>query len=299
MKRFPFLLLFVAGVISAQGLPDGNAPVKPLVLTTVYPIQWVCEVLLEDQADVVNLTAASKSPRNWRPDADAKKAVGRAALVVMQGGTYETWKPDLKEDRVFFSSEAIYSRYAGKRKLKPGTQERFYAETEGITWFDPLHLSLQAQAIAERVSALPDVNGQRVAARLQLLRKQLETLTDGLHAERRLHSQFGGAMHPAFAWALQPAYGWRLRSLPREFAASLDTGKPDWKSFREFYEFYPVDYLLFLNEPPPADVGKRLNSSLMITLKVLDSLERPDAQNTAYPDRMKANFNTLTRGFTL
>jgi ABC-type Zn uptake system ZnuABC Zn-binding protein ZnuA len=297
MKRILWFCL-LSSFLHGQDISKDTVSDKPLVLTTVYPIHWVTETLLGEQASVLNLTQHADNPRKWTPDDSAKALIRQASLVILQGGGYESWKPENVEKRLLNSSEKISTTYADQRNLSRKALENFYLETEGITWFDPLHLSLQAEIIANEVKKLPDMNLGLIDENLKKIQKELTTLTLDLHAEHRLHTTFGGGMHPALAWTLGPGYKWKVRTLPESFLSTLHTENPDWKTFREFYEFYPVDYLIFLNELPPAEVQKELNTSLMITIKVLDSLEKPDEKNTGYPERMRKNFETLTRGFT-
>ena len=66
-------------------LPGDTDAEKPLVAVSNYPLQWVCEILVGDQATVVNLTKDAPNPREWVPDDEALKVLEDADLIVLHG----------------------------------------------------------------------------------------------------------------------------------------------------------------------------------------------------------------------
>ncbi len=202
---------------------------KPLILVSNYPLQWLCEVLVAGQAEVINLTKDAESPRDWVPDPQAQDLIERADLLVLQGAGYENWARHLELNNAFRSSEAVFAAYSEHRKLEAEAQHLFYQQTQGRTWLDPLHLKLQAKAISAKIDAL----GLNSAAALKTIGNELDAVTQRARSRERVLQEFYLGLDPVLELTLAREWGWRIRSV------DLGEGESFQEAFEERYNTAP------------------------------------------------------------
>lgn len=243
------------------------------VIVTTLPLQWVCETLCGPDLRV----------RGYNPDSgqDAPDFAS-ADLVVLNGAGFEAWADALQAPNLFRSSEAVAEAYSEARKLDEHARALFPIHTRSITWLDPLHLRLQARAIAERLA--PQIPREALAERLQIIETALDALEKELRAHPRLKREAFIALHPALE-GLSPGYGWIVRSAPEAPA-----------DFAAFYETYPARLAIALGEPDPATASV-LQDEYRIHTFAFDAGTRPVAKDADWPALMRRNFTTLSSAF--
>lgn len=245
---------------------------QPVVVVTTFPLQWVVQGL---GGEDIQIEGYAPERAEKGPDLDA------AALIVLNGAGHEPWAQGVELPTLFRSSEAVLEVYSEARNFDERTRALFHRRSEGITWLDPLHLRLQARAVAERLA--PFVSPEALASRLQQVEADLDTLEAELRAHPRLRREGFLALHPALE-ALTPGYGWIVRSPDAD--ESLET----------FYETFPARLALSLGPPEPARARELQEQFRMHTFPFDPGLYPVDGP-ADWPALMRRNFRTLTSGF--
>lgn len=260
-RLLPFLLALAL-------LPSVRADGSPSLYTTTHALQWVCEQLAGNDATV--WTAA-------HPDAPEPE---KADLVVLNGAGLEPWADALPAEKVFRTSEAVLDTFSELRKLGEEERDTFHHRARGITWLDPLHLRLQARAVAARLSdLLPETD---LRPRLAAIEEALDELEEELRAHPRMSREPFMALHPALEGL--NAFGWRFRA-PHEHQEPL-----------EFFESFPVRLAASIGDPAP-ETARALQAVHRVHTFAFDPGRDPVHGPADWPALTRRNFRTLTSGF--
>ena len=262
---------------------ESAGPQSRLIVTTTHALQWVCETLAGDDAEV-----RFYSPTDGEEPPDFEKA----ELIVLNGAGFETWAAGLEADNVFRTSEAVLDAYSERRNFDENARQTFHQETEGYTWLDPAHLRLQARAVAERMAGFTTADD--LAQRLQTL----ETALDKLEAELRAHhprmtTERFMALHPALV-LFADGIGWRFRGPAEPLPAYNDEA---FTLLEDLREVFPARLAVAMGEPDP-QWSRALQRRMRIhTFSFNPGTDAP-ADAADWPGVMQSNLRTLTSGFS-
>jgi len=288
------VVILLGALLSVASLPAAE---KPLILVSNYPLQWVVETLVGDQAEVINLTKDAENPREWVPDDAALTLLEAADLVVLQGGGYETWVGREKLPNSFDSTRAIFKTYFQARKMDEQDQELFYLQVQGRAWLDPLHLEMQAAAIA---AALEGTLGKEpLQKNLQTVRGELAELVKKLASSERLNRERILTLEPTLALTLNVAMNWLMFVPDFEDIQPGGIPPPNQEVFkkvnRAFLDF-PFRMAVTLGEPP-AGWEENLQRKWGVWTCQFNPGDRPSTRHASYPALMNSNFKHLTSGY--
>ncbi|MCH8514559.1 MAG: metal ABC transporter substrate-binding protein [Kiritimatiellae bacterium] len=281
LKPLTIFALFALAWGHVHGETAQSQDSRHKVIVTTHALQWVCETLAGDDAEV-----RFYSPESGEEPPDFEKA----ALIVLNGAGFETWAAGLEAENVFRSSEAVLDAYSERRNFDENARQTFHMQTEGYTWLDPAHLRLQARAVAERMSDLTDA--EALAPRLQPLEAALNRLEADLREHPRLRRERFMALHPALIH-FADGIGWRFRG-PSEPLPAYDD-----EAFAELWEFfqrYPARLAVSLGTPDPLWSGAMQRRLRMHTFSFNPGTDSP-ADAADWPALMRRNLQTLTSGF--
>jgi hypothetical protein len=270
---------------------------KPLIAVSTYPLQWVCETLVGDQATVVNLTKDAENPREWVPVDEDLALLEKADVIILQGGGYERW--DLKPftDKSLDSTAEISEKYFEKRQFSKLQEELFYTQINGRAWLDPLHLRLQADYLAKHFSKF--LNEEDLKQNQRTLHKALDEMIENFKSNKRLNRERILTLEPTLPKTIGREMGWLMftpdfQEAPHGALAVLN--EENIKKIEQAYVDYPFRMAVTLGEPPPGWENTLQTKWGVWTCKIYPG-DRPSAQHASYPDLMIHNFKQLTSGY--
>ncbi|GEM_PF-2409435 len=271
---------------------------KPVIAVSNYPLQWVCETLVGDQATVVNLTAKAPNPREWVPDDEGLKVLKEANLIILQGGGYEVWAEQAELSKSFDSSKAVSEEYFEKRSVSKDIQHLFYAQIGGRGWVDPLHLSMQSTAIVDRLE--PILGKGALNENLAGIRAELNKLEDTYRSHKRLNKERILSLEPCLSYTLRAATGWKIKTINEEeligqlrsplSLAQLQEQLPDT------FEFFPARMAVSIH-PQEKAITDYLQRHYRMHVYTFSVAETVPPHNQTYTQVMTRNFKNLTSGY--
>jgi len=282
MKIFSLYWLMISITVGCSA-----EDMKPRIVTSVYPIQFVCEQLVGDYMVVTNLTDKVQSPRDWKPDEAALNVISSAEVVILNGGGYENWAGVLVRGNIFYSSEAVLDKYGKIRNLEKKTQEGFHDQVEGLTWLDPLHLKLQSVEIAKNLKRW--VPKEELNKNLRALSEELDELSHLLNGHERLEKERILGLHPAVTGCVGPGYGLRTRSVTETLPGNRNPEGE--KLVMEVFEYFPARVAISIGELP-ADWERHLQKWLRIHTYIFETAEVKSDQSD-FLSTMKNNILQL------
>lgn len=189
-------------------------------MTTFYPTTFLAERIAGGLVDVRCPLPEGADPATWEPDPEAMRAYQSAALIVINGASFEKWvsKAPLPRSRVVDttatkSNELLrYDNAITHSHGMGGTHS--HEGIDGHTWLDPLMALAQSEAIGDGMS-------EAFAQHADAFRRNLRALTADLHTLDRELSDLGASMegvsvicsHPAYNY-LGRRYNWNLVIVP-------------------------------------------------------------------------------------
>ncbi len=78
---------------AAEGDQPAAGAEQPLIVTNFYPVQWLAQELVRDQASVISLTPEGTEPHDLALDAKARKELDKADVVLYLGADFQ---PDVQ-----------------------------------------------------------------------------------------------------------------------------------------------------------------------------------------------------------
>ncbi|MCH8511625.1 MAG: metal ABC transporter substrate-binding protein [Kiritimatiellae bacterium] len=282
LKPLTIFALFALAWSHVHGETAQSQDSRNKVLVTTHALQWVCETLAGDDAEV----------RFYSPDGGEEPPdFEKAALIVLNGAGFENWAAGLEADNVFRSSEAVLDAYSERRNFDENARQTFHLQTEGYTWLDPAHLRLQARAVAERMADFTDA--EALAQRLQTLEAALDELERDLRAHPRMGSERFMALHPALIH-FADGIGWRFRGPSEPLPAYDDEA---FALLEQVREVFPARLAVAMGEPDP-QWSRALQRRMRIHTFSFDPGTDNPANAADWPALMRRNLLTLTTGFS-
>lgn len=296
--RVPSLLvlpLLLAGCGFATG-EEGDD--RPTVVTSIYPLQYVAERLVGDDARVVNLTAPGQESHDLELTVQQTAELSEADVVVHLDG-YQPAVDEAVEQNAGGSvvdvGEVVALRPADA-DAHAGESEEEHAEHDSDVdphfWLDPARLATVGDAVADAlVEAEPEL-ADGVETRLADLEQDLEALDRDLReglADCDVDTVV--VSHDAFGY---------LEERGLEFAPIAGLSPQDEPSPRHIAELQELARAegvttVFYDRLASPDTAQALASDLGLRTAVLDPLEglSDETSDEDYLSLMRANLDAL------
>ena len=261
------------------------------VYTTFYPTTYFAERVSGGLVPVECPLPDDADPIFWQPSREALAGYQQAALVVLNGASFEKWTEtaSLPADRTVVSGDLpadqlIRYENAVVHKHGPGG-EHSHEGIDGHTWLDPQIATLQVETIQAAMAkrwpehaAAFESNADALIAELAALDERLKNTT----APPLL------ASHPAYNY-LAKRYSWDIDNL------DLDPGEmpsaEQLEDIRARLAERPVKLLLWEGEPLP-EISAKLQSEFGLQSVLFSPLEgTPESGD--YLSVMKENIDRL------
>lgn len=277
-------LFLGAGCDSRKSGPQSAAqPQTTDVYTTFYPTEYFARRIAGDHVKVVNPCPPDADPAFWMPDEQTIAAYQNAALIIINGASFEKWvdKVTLPEARIVetakpFADEFIVLTDAVTHSHGPAGAHT-HEGIDGHTWLDPVNARIQAGEITRAlVRQVPD-HEQDFVKGYGELGKDLEALGARLKAvSEKMHGHVLLCSHPAYNY-IGRRYGWQLKSFhldPEEMPAEAV-----WQEIKDFRAQQPAKHMLW--EAPPTDEIAAAMRALGLENIVFSPAESLDAEQRA------------------
>lgn len=311
-SRRPAWALAAACVLglAACGEPQPYAPppaprrAVPEVWTTFYPTTYVAQRLGGPEVKVVCPLPAEADPAFWRPDTATLAGYQAADLIVINGAGFEHWvvEASLPPSRVVDTSQGFadtFIQLEGGVTHSHGTGGTHTHEgIDGHTWFDPLNLKAQAEAIRKALARRLPAAQATWDARYAALAQDLDALDAAFRALGSLPAgQHLYASHPAWNYAAR-RYGWGTVTWhldPGEMPSDADLAAIKARLVEK-----PSRVMLWEETPLPA-IAERFAKELGLTSIAVPPCESESPEDRAagrdYLARMRANVEALRPAF--
>lgn len=293
------LLAASVGLVGCKkkGASQNNPPsmtFEQAVYTTFYPTTYFAEQIAGDTIPVVCPLPDDEDPIFWQPSRETIARYQNAALIVVNGASFEKWVEavSLPENRIVDTAAAFsdsFIQYETTTHRHGAGGEHMHEGVDGHTWVDPVLAMAQAEAIKDAmVRTFPD-HASTFEENYRVLATDLKALDDAFKAiTTRLEGVTLLASHPAYNY-VTARYGWTVRNF------DLD---PDAESLGEeqFQELVAAagERTILLWEGEPTELMLRpLRDGAGIQSVLFSPCETPDAQAGDYLARMKANLERL------
>ena len=247
-------LLLAWGCESKQTPP--KAPEKPrtaVVYTTFYPTTYFAERIAGDNVKVVNPCPADADPAYWMPDDKTIEAYQGAALVVINGASFEKWvdKVNLPTSRLVDTTKPFADKFIHFKDAVTHTHgpegEHTHEGIDGHTWLDPINAKAQAEQIKKALIKEFPEHKAAFEAGYQALAKDLDALDVRLKAvSAKMSGQVLYCSHPAYNF-IGWRYNWQLRNFHLDPEEMPDQAAFD--AIKEALAAQPAKHMLWEAEP--------------------------------------------------
>lgn len=232
MRIVALLLMAVLALVplgcgrTESGSPVGEANT---VLTTFYPTEYFASRISGGLVPVECPLPEGEDPASWQPSAATLDRYQRAALVVINGASFEEWTSlaSLPFSRTCDSTAGFAADFIAYESVKHrhGAEgEHSHEGTDGHTWLDPVNCRMQAAAILLAMSRRWPEHERAFRDNSEQLFADLDRLDERLRAISQAGRVRVVASHPAYNY-LARRYGWNLDNidLPPEGPVSEET----------------------------------------------------------------------------
>lgn len=230
-SRSLVLLLLLASACTRREETPSKGPAAPpaVVFVSFQPLADFARRIGGEVIQVRLVCSPDEDPAQCMPSAETIAAMQEAALVFVNGASFERWTQAvslgasrLVDTSAGFTDELL--RYEDAVEHRHGVDGALHKHEgiDGHTWLDPKLAAQQADAITQRLRATWPEHGAAFEARVTKLKEELEALHrrhEKLVAERGAPVLL--ASHPAYNYVAR-RYGWKLSSLDLDPEASLD-----------------------------------------------------------------------------
>ncbi len=244
--------MMLAAVL-ALAAAAATAQDTPRIVAVNYPLQYMAERLLGDEAEVVFPVPEGVDPSFWRPTVADISAVQSADLILLNGAGFATWtsRVSLPRSRLVDTSRGIEDRLIATETITHSHGDGGEHSHEGIasyTWLDPMMAMAQAEAIAEALTSRGVGDAADIDARLATLTSDLQTLDATARAALDgVADTVVVATHPRYQY-LARAYGLTILSL--EWEAGAMPGDAELANLSALVAENDTDVLIWEAEPP-------------------------------------------------
>lgn len=189
---------------------------RGVVMTSFYPLTYFAQRISGGDVEVRSPLPADADPASWRPTGEDVAAMQQAAVVFVNGASFEEWvaTAPLARSRVVDTTASLHDallRYETAVTHSHGLEGTHSHEgIDGHTWLDPVNAMAQAEAVRDGMTnAFPGFEAgftQRCGALLADLREldaELRALAPAMEDVAVICS------HPAYNYIAQ-RYGWKI-----------------------------------------------------------------------------------------
>ena len=151
----------------------GAAPEsKRIVLTTIYPLQYLAQRIGGDRVKATNLVPSGVETHDWEPSPRDIFSIQEANLFIYNGGGFEPWA-DRVIDGLPKDGPIVVEATAG---LELGHGDGQEDNLDPHLWLDPHRYQQQAEAIATALKKTDPPSAEVYSANLNTLREDLDQL---------------------------------------------------------------------------------------------------------------------------
>ncbi|QPH54515.1 metal ABC transporter substrate-binding protein [Pontivivens ytuae] len=274
------VLAFAAAAATAQDTPR--------IVAVNYPLQYMAERLLGDEAEVVFPVPEGVDPSFWRPTVADISAVQSADLILLNGAGFATWtaRVSLPRSKLVDTSRDVEDRLIATETITHSHGDGGEHSHEGIasyTWLDPMMALAQAEAIAEALTSRVIGDAAEIDARLEALSSNLEAMDEMARgALEGVADTVFVATHPRYQY-LARAYGLTILSL--EWEAGAMPSDAEMAGLRMLVAENDASVLIWEAEPPAE--ARAAIAELGLQDVVFPTLAAPVA-DTAFSDAFGA-----------
>lgn len=263
------------------------------VYSVNYPLHYFAQRIGGEDVDAVFPAPADMDPAFWMPAPDTVAEYQDADLILLNGAGYARWVSlaTLRETRMIDTSSAFQDRYIELEATLTHTHgpqgDHSHAGFAFTTWLDLQLAKLQAQTIADTLSAARPTEAAEFEVRYRELAAELDALDGRLAAAVEQLSQTPVLFsHPVYQY-LQRRYG--LNGASVHWEPDEEPSTQQWRELEQFRTSHGPRWMIWEAEPRAetrAELEARGIGSLVFSpaandLGTGDFLEVMDAQISA------------------
>lgn len=150
------------------------------VVTSFYPLYFFTTQIVQDKADVHNITPAGAEPHDYEPTTNDMVKIENSRLLIINGAKLEAWADNIKN---ILSGQnttiiSVGENLANQNTVDGGTQIR-----DPHVWLDPVLAKKEVSLIAGNLIMTDPPNSQFYADNSKLLIDKLEILNKQFQTE--------------------------------------------------------------------------------------------------------------------
>ena len=268
----------------------------PVIVVVNYPLQFIVESLVGPEFEVLNPVPPDANPETWLPDDAMIQTIQQANLIVTNGASFADWvkKLSLPRSKVLRTSLSLKDALITVPDFEVHSHgtggAHSHAGTVAFFWLDPVLMSRQADAIAQRLIDIDPLQKKSITVNLKKLKDSLEPLSqmlDQLQAE-----------YPGLHWfSERPVYqylarrcGWTMHHL--HWKQGTVPGDSEWETMKSLQQEHKIPFLVWEHQPT-REQEKNL-SEQGVTSVILDPLTVKPAQGD-YVSEMQRQLKQLAQ----
>ncbi len=288
--------------------PQASQPAqkKPLIVTNFYPVQWLADELVGDQAEVVSLTPPGTEPHDLSLTADDMKAIRRADVVLYLGDDFQPNVQRVVAD-LDGSTETLdlltapgidLIDYEEHDHSHDHDHDHDHGEKDLHTWLSPVRMEAMADAAASAITtAIPDLSGQVDQALPTLQRSLIDLDGEYRRGLADCASRVLVASHAAFGYL---ADEYNLEQVP--IAGLSPEDEPDPQTLQSIVDVVNEREVgtVFFEDALPDDLARTVADETGADLSLLSALEFDPrgsiGANENYITVMEGNLDRIEKG---
>ena len=285
-------LLFGLFIACSDTETDNNngriqAPEKPLLITTSFPVDYLTRRLIGDQATINCINPVGEDPPEYNPPAEVIVKLNEADLIIQNGAGFEKWMEtaSLPTGKLVNSAQGIsFITLEGETHSHGKKGSHSHAGIDPHIWSDPTRYAAQAQTIADRLITIMPERKDSINDELKTLKDELSTLDSKLAtATQQLKGLQMSANHPAFNYMAEVT-GLTIHAF--DFDPETPPNESERMQWTVWKEKSQGTLLLWESQPLPK-VAAAFEGAKHI---ILDPLEQP-LENAKYDYMMQMLYN--------
>jgi zinc transport system substrate-binding protein len=295
------LAVVMAITLGACGRAGGEAgSSRPQVAASFYPLQFVAEKVVGDDAEVTNLTPPGTEPHDLELTPRQVARISEADLLLYLGQGFQPSLEDAASEATGRAVDVLEGldlagaeedgEHADEAEEADEEGEEEHGEWDPHVWLDPTRFAAVAEDVGTLLAEIDPDNADAYRERADDLARQLQDLNsefeEGLANCERTEIVVS---HDAFSY-LAREYGLEQVSI-----AGIDPeAEPSPARVAEVADFaaeHGVTTIFFETLLSPA-IAETIADEIGVTTDVLDPIEGPP-ENTDYFGAMRANLSAL------
>ncbi len=164
------LFAFLLSSISKHKLSNRTTNLRLQIVTSFYPIYFFTTQIVQNKADVHNITPAGAEPHDYEPTSRDMAKIENSDILIINGGKFEGW------------SENIKNILNGQNSTILNISENLLAQNIGGSdphfWLDPVLAKNEVDIITKKLIEKDPVNFQFYSDNSKILIKKLDNLNN-------------------------------------------------------------------------------------------------------------------------